>query len=157
MWAAATPTWAEAVRAACKWRFTSPSRFKWGFQDGPRVHPYSIFELSVNTTSGAPSFVRSLRKGWETTDIHRNCQHPGRKRSRSLTNAPCPIPSPFSLARGGGLRPSNARLPFPGEESGKGATTRKAALLAALTTSFRGTINNGLCTTVLTGLTGLFL
>src|ERR1035437_10946881 len=85
MWAAATPTWAEAVRAACKWRFTSPSRFKWGFQDGPRVHPYSIFELSVNTTSGAPSFVRSLRKGWESTDIHRNCQHPGRKRSRDLS------------------------------------------------------------------------
>ena len=42
---------------------------------------YSIFELTVNTTSGAPSFVRSLRKGWETTDIHRNCKHPGRKRS----------------------------------------------------------------------------
>ena len=43
---------------------------------------HSIFELSVNTTSGAPSFVRSLRKGWETTDIHRNCKHPGRKRSK---------------------------------------------------------------------------
>src|ERR1035437_1657436 len=41
---------------------------------------HGIFELSVNTTSGAPSFVRSLRKGWETTDIHRNCKHPGRKR-----------------------------------------------------------------------------
>jgi aminopeptidase len=25
--------------------------------------------------------VRSLRKGWETTDIHRNCKHPGRKRT----------------------------------------------------------------------------
>ena len=42
---------------------------------------YSIFELSVNTTSGAPSFVRSMRKGWETTDIHRNWKRPGRERS----------------------------------------------------------------------------
>src|ERR1035437_5438523 len=48
------------------------------------IHRDSIFELSVNTTSGAPSFVRSLRKGWETTDIHRNCKHPGRKRSKAL-------------------------------------------------------------------------
>src|ERR1035437_1098649 len=49
---------------------------------------YSIFELSDNTTSGAPSFVRSLRKGWETTDIHRNCKHPGRKRSsRAISHA----------------------------------------------------------------------
>src|ERR1035438_9518278 len=30
---------------------------------------YSIFELSVNTTSGAPSFVRSLRKGRETPGV----------------------------------------------------------------------------------------
>src|ERR1035437_1986376 len=44
---------------------------------------HGIFELSVNTTSGAPSFVRSLRKGWETTDIHRTCKHPGRKRSKT--------------------------------------------------------------------------
>src|ERR1035438_1704401 len=47
---------------------------------------YSIFELSVNTISGAPSFVRSLRKGWETTDILRNCKHPGRKRSSASAN-----------------------------------------------------------------------
>src|ERR1017187_6273060 len=47
-----------------------------------RCNVYSIFELSVNTTSGAPSFVRSLRKGWETTDIHRNCKHPGRELSK---------------------------------------------------------------------------
>jgi hypothetical protein len=46
---------------------------------------YSILELSVNTTSGAQSFVRPLRKGWETTDIHRNCKHPGRKRSSTVT------------------------------------------------------------------------
>src|ERR1035438_3236486 len=43
---------------------------------------YSIFELSVNTISGAPSFVRSLRKGWETTDILRNCKHTDRKSTR---------------------------------------------------------------------------
>jgi hypothetical protein len=23
--------------------------------------------------------VRSLRKGWETTDIHRDCKHPSRR------------------------------------------------------------------------------
>src|ERR1035441_1468969 len=50
------------------------------------IHRDSIFELSVNTTSGAPSFVRSLRKGWETTDIHRNCRHPGRKRTIASAN-----------------------------------------------------------------------
>src|ERR1035438_9457050 len=30
---------------------------------------YSIFELSVNTTSGAPSIPRPLRNGWESADI----------------------------------------------------------------------------------------
>src|ERR1017187_1473327 len=52
----------------------------------PSNSGYSIFELSVNTISGAPSFVRSLRKGWETTDILRNCKHPGRKRSSASAN-----------------------------------------------------------------------
>jgi|ERR1019366_5275294 hypothetical protein len=47
---------------------------------------YSIFELSVNTTSGAPSIPRPLRNGWETTDIHRNCKHHGRKRSIASAN-----------------------------------------------------------------------
>src|ERR1035438_7212335 len=55
-------------------RGCAASRFK------HREETYSIFELSVNTTSGAPSFVRSLRRGWETADIHRNWKHPGRKR-----------------------------------------------------------------------------
>src|ERR1035438_6925488 len=55
---------------------------------------YSIFELSVNTTSGAPSFVPSLRKGRETTDIHRNCNNPAESASNpSMAKPPiAPVP-----------------------------------------------------------------
>src|ERR1019366_5026140 len=45
---------------------------------------YSIFDSSINTTSGAPSFVRSLRKGWETTEAHLDRKDSGRKRASSI-------------------------------------------------------------------------
>src|ERR1019366_5703047 len=31
---------------------------------------YSIFELSVNTTSGTPSIPRPLRNGWDSKELH---------------------------------------------------------------------------------------
>src|ERR1019366_3346249 len=41
---------------------------------------YSIFDSSINRNSGAPSFPRSLRKGWETTEAHLDRKDSGRKR-----------------------------------------------------------------------------
>src|SRR5664280_1647880 len=68
------------------------------------IHRDSIYELSVNTTSGAPSFVRSLRKGWETTDFHRNCKHTGRRRSKALYSSPSAPANPSQEPRAPSLR-----------------------------------------------------
>src|ERR1039458_4904781 len=43
---------------------------------------YSIFDSSINRNSGAPSFPRSLRKGWETTEAHLDRKDSGRKRAK---------------------------------------------------------------------------
>src|ERR1039458_5936037 len=48
---------------------------------------YSIFDSSINRNSGAPSFPRSLRKGWETTEAHLDRKDSGRKRARQLYSA----------------------------------------------------------------------
>jgi len=47
---------------------------------GARLEHFST--SSVNRIMGAPSFVRLLHKGWESTDVHLNCKQLNRSRSR---------------------------------------------------------------------------
>jgi hypothetical protein len=62
---------------------------------------YNVFDSSVNKTLSAPSFVRSLHKGWETADAHLD-------RKQKLENAPEQFSYWRSVRRGPG-GPRNSR------------------------------------------------